>query len=142
MTTIAQLPNKQFILTYEFFGAPEASFAVYYRLSADPLAFNSAPGQVLRATDGTIPTSSPYVVWSPFGGANGTIAVSSNSNREIFLNTGLAAGGSRWVKTTTPASASYSRSLRVMPNSTELMILGAGVLSGSNNWVNASIIAL
>ncbi|EIN08269.1 BNR/Asp-box repeat protein [Punctularia strigosozonata HHB-11173 SS5] len=142
MTTIAKLPNKQFILTYEFFGAPEASFAVYYRLSADPFAFNSAPGQVVRATDGTVPTSSPYVVWSPVGGPNGTIAVSANSNTEIFLNTGLAANGSHWIKTSTPASRSYTRHLRVMPNSTELMIVGAGVLSGSNNWVNASVIAL
>ncbi|GAW07264.1 glycoside hydrolase family 93 protein [Lentinula edodes] len=75
MTTVALLPNGSYIMTYEFFGAPEASFAVYYRISDDPTAFDLAPGQVLRATDGTIPTSSPYITWSSVGGANGILAM-------------------------------------------------------------------
>ncbi|KAJ3815192.1 hypothetical protein F5876DRAFT_72215 [Lentinula aff. lateritia] len=61
MATVALLPNSSYIMTYEFFGAPAASFAAYYRISDDPTAFDWVPGQVLFATAGTIPTSSPYI---------------------------------------------------------------------------------
>jgi hypothetical protein len=142
MTTIASLPNGKWIVTYEFGGAPEVNYAVYYRIADDPLSFNSAPGQVLRATDGTVPDASPYVVWTPFGGPNGTIVVSAASNSEVFLNTGLAANGSSWLKTPTPATAAYSRNLAVMPNSREIFILGAGAFQGVGNYVNASVMAL
>jgi hypothetical protein len=142
MTTVASLPNGKWIVTYEFGGAPEVNYAVYYRIANDPLSFNSAPGQVLRATDGTVPDASPYVVWTPFGGPNGTIVVSAASNSEVFLNTGLAANGSSWIKTKTPATAAYSRNLAVMPNSREIFILGAGVYQGVGNYVNASVMAL
>ncbi|KAJ3975675.1 BNR/Asp-box repeat protein [Lentinula raphanica] len=140
MTTVALLPNGSYIMTYEFFGAPEASFAVYYRVSDDPTTFDSAPGQVLRATDGTIPTSSPFIVWSPVGGANGILAVSANSDSAVFLNQCLGAPNA-WTRVTTPESASYSRNLRVMPDGT-LLITGAGVLSGSDNSVTTSSIDL
>ncbi|KIK68561.1 glycoside hydrolase family 93 protein [Collybiopsis luxurians FD-317 M1] len=140
MTTVALLPNGQYIMSYEFFGAPEAAFAVYYRISSDPTKFNSAVGQVLRATDGTVPTSSPYTVWSPVGGANGTIAVSANSDSAVFLNKCLGASHA-WTRVATPESASYSRNLRVLPGGI-LLITGAGVLSGTANSVTTSSIDL
>ncbi|KAJ3848561.1 BNR/Asp-box repeat protein [Lentinula lateritia] len=140
MTTVALLPNGSYIMTYEFFGAPEASFAVYYRISDDPTAFDSVPGQVLRATDGTIPTSSPYITWSSVGGANGILAVSANSDSAVYLNQCLGAPNA-WTRVSTPESASYSRNLRVLPDG-QLLITGAGVLSGTDNSVTASSIDL
>lgn len=68
MTTVVQLANGSYIMTYEFYGAVEADFAVYYRINDNPLDFNNSPGQALISIDGTVPVSSPYVVWTPSGG--------------------------------------------------------------------------
>jgi hypothetical protein len=142
MTTIAPLPNGQWIMTYEYGGGPNpknAGYPVYYRISSSPLTFNSAPGQILNA-GGTVPTSSPYVVWSPSGGVNGTIAVSANSSPEIFVNTKLGDPNS-WVMYNTPQWGSYSRELRVMDNPDYLLIVSAGYL-GTNNYVTDSVMKL
>jgi hypothetical protein len=142
MTTIAQLPNGQYILTYEFYGAPEASFAVYYRLSSDPTKFSSATGRVIKTTNGKIPTGSPYVVWTPAGGQNGTIVVSSGCCSPVYTNTALGAPGSPWTEVKTPEGTSYTRSLRVMPNNKHIMLLGGGVLNGSNNKVTVTVMQI
>ncbi|KAF9078796.1 BNR/Asp-box repeat protein [Rhodocollybia butyracea] len=136
MTTVTLMPNGSYIMTYEFFGAPEAAFAAYYRISDDPTKFDSAPGQVIRATDGTVPTSSPYITWSPVGGPNGTLAVNAASDTDVYLNRCLGAPNS-WTRVSTPESASYTRNLRVLPDGT-LLITGGGVLSGSDNSVTTS----
>ena len=139
MTTVAELPSGQYVMTYEFYGAPEADFAVYYRMSDDPLNFNAAAGQVVRASDGVVPTSSPYVIWSPVGGPNGTIVVSSGNDEAIFLNRELGQSGA-WTRVDTPAGMSYTRSLRVLPAEQDILIVGGGVLSGSNNSVQVTVV--
>ncbi|KAG9228269.1 Sialidase [Amylocarpus encephaloides] len=137
MSTIAALPNGKWILTYEYGGGAGArGFPVYYRISSSPLTFNSAPGVLLSAS-GTVPTSSPYVVWSLAGGLNGTIAVSASSHTQIFVNTKLGAAGS-WVMYSTPQSGAYSRHMRVMDDPNYLLIMSAGYLGG-NNWVTDSV---
>ena len=123
MTTIAPLPNNKWIMTFEYGGA-SPSFRVFYKISSSPLTFDSVSPQVLSA-GGTVPTSSPYVVWSSAGGANGTIVFSANSNTQIFINTKLGDPNS-WVEYSTPQSGAYSRHLRVMDNLDWLLILSAG----------------
>ncbi|KAK8189645.1 BNR/Asp-box repeat protein [Phyllosticta paracitricarpa] len=127
MTTVAKLPSGNYILTYEFFGAREAPFAVYYRVSRDPLNFNATEGRVLRASDGTIPTSSPYVVWTSAGGPSGTIVVSAGDCSDLFINTSPDASGP-WTKIPSPEPASYSRSLTVLSNPSKILVAGAGPL--------------
>ncbi|KAF2235926.1 glycoside hydrolase family 93 protein [Viridothelium virens] len=139
MTTVAQLPTGQYIMTYEFYGAPEADFAVYYRISENPLNFNNATGQVVRASDGVVPTSSPYIVWSEAGGPNGTIVVSSGNDEAIFLNQELG-NSANWTRVDTPAAQSYTRSLRVLPGQEQVLIVGGGVLNGANNSVQATTV--
>ena len=140
MTTVSELPNGQYIMTYEFGGAPEGAFAVYYRVSDSPLTFNEAEGLVIKATDGTVPFSSPYNVWTPVGGKNGTIVVNCGTLTEIFLNRDLGAPGSAWEKVQTPESVSYTRSLRVLEDPSKLLIMGGGVLGGTNNSVTVSVV--
>src|ERR1700753_431027 len=82
MTTIVHLPNGQYIITYETCGAP-GGCPVYFRLSSDPTKFNSAAEHSLKDQEGKQPSGSPYVVWSPAGGSNGTIVVSSGSHSEV-----------------------------------------------------------
>jgi len=148
MTTVAQLPNGSFIMTYEYGGGPHLSgtdyeFPVYYRINASPLDFNDSPGLPLIATDGTQPTSSPYVTWSPIGGPNGTIIVSSGTLTEVFTNQALGAE-EEWKSVPTPEGVSYTRHLRVFRWIPEhLLIIGAGHLPPStDNRVTVSVIDL
>lgn len=142
MTTISLLPNGKYFLTYEFYGAIEADFAVYYRISDSPLTFDSAPGQVLRPINGSVPTSSPYNVWTSAGNKeNGTIVVSSASQGSVFLNTQLGAPDA-WTVLATPEEASYSGSLKVLKNPERVLVLRAGPLGGSNNTVTDGVIVI
>lgn len=138
MTTIAKLPNDKYILTYEWVNPPSGSGQpVHFRLASNPLEFNSAPNFALVSQDGTIPNGSPYVVWTPAGGVNGTIVVSSGSRSEVFINRGLADPGTPWIKVSTPSPIQYTRSLLVMADPRYILIVGGGRLSGANNTVTA-----
>ncbi|KAK7745882.1 hypothetical protein SLS53_002600 [Cytospora paraplurivora] len=137
MATVAELPTGDFILAYEwghnFSGS--YSFAVTYRISADPLGFNSSePTVLVAANTGTEPKGSPYVVWSGgVGGENGTIVVTSGGLSTVFTNTFLG-DGEQWYEYETPEPTSYSRSLRVFAeDQTKLLINGGGVLNGDNS---------
>lgn len=138
MTTVSLLPDGNYILTYEFYGAVEADFAVYYRLSKNPLKFQEAPAYVIRSTDETVPVGSPYNVWTPAGGKNGTIVVSCGTLSEVFINRDLARPGSAWEKVSTPEGVSYTRSLLVENDEKTVLIVGGGRLNGANNRVSAS----
>ncbi|KAJ6464685.1 hypothetical protein C8R47DRAFT_1224750 [Mycena vitilis] len=142
MTTIAQLPNGQFIMTYEFGGAPEADFAAYFRIASSPLAFNSATGRVIRAITGELPKSSPNVAWTAHGGVNGTIIVSANSHTGVFVNTVLAAPGSSWTYVATNATSSYTREVRILPTNSQILLTGGGTLGGTENSVTGTILQL
>ncbi|KAL1753859.1 glycoside hydrolase family 93 protein [Schizophyllum commune] len=129
MPIIAALPNGQFIYTYEWYGAPEGGFAVYYKLSDDP--------------DNTHPTGSPTVTWTPYPeGSNGTIVVSGSNYKGVFLNTQLGAPGSNWEYRDTASPNQYTRFVMAMPEAGQIMIAGGGVLNGENNDVSVSVIQL
>ena len=139
MPVISQLPLGNWIYTYEFYGAVEADFAVYYKISNDPLNFNASVGRPIIASDGTIPVSSPYNVWTPVGGPLGTIVVSDGTHPEVFVSHDLA-NGAYWTKVPTPEGVSYTRNLRVLPDESKILITGGGVLGGENNSVTTSSI--
>jgi len=132
-------------MTYEFGGGPGFgdvySFPAYYRINDSPLHFIDSVGYPIIA-NGTHPQSSPYVVWTPVGGPFGTIAVSTGTYSQIFVNRGLGAVD-KWEEVATPESISYSRHLRVMPDPSHLLIIGAGLLPPSdNNTVTDSVMDL
>lgn len=125
MATVAQLPDGQYIMTYEYGGDP--GFAVYYRIGPDPTALASVPDTALVSSDGVVLKSSPYVTWSSYGGSNGTLVVNSYSNGQVFVNRDLGDAGSwRTVETTQPQA--YSRSLLVLQDARQVLICGAGML--------------
>ncbi|CBX91309.1 hypothetical protein IAQ61_010672 [Plenodomus lingam] len=130
MPTVAKLPNGKFIMTYEYGGGPAITtsyqFPVYYKIVSDPEKFGDATGISLVATDGSIPTGSPYVVWSSVGGVNGTIIASAHNSMAVYINKGLGEGP--WIKKDTPAATAYTRHLRVLTDPSYLMIMGAGQL--------------
>ena len=131
MPIITKLPDGRWMMTYENGGAPEGNFAVYYKFSNDPENWGDKPTQVLRTTDGVVPTSSPFVTWIPSGGPQGTIVVSAYSSSDLFLNT---SGGTQdtWTRVPTQVGGGYSRSLTAMPDGRTVFIMNAGVLNGNN----------
>jgi hypothetical protein len=140
MTTIAQLPNGQYILAFEFCGAPQGGCPVHYKLASDPTKFNSAPAHLLKSADGKGMNGSPYVVWTPAGGKDGTIVISSGGASEVFINRHLGSPGTSWAKIGTSAPRSYTRSLMVMKDEKKILIAGGGVLNGKDNKVTATIL--
>ncbi|EOA86605.1 hypothetical protein ACJQWK_08936 [Exserohilum turcicum] len=143
MPTVAQLPNGKYIMTYEYGGGPAIpssyQFPVYYKIVDDPEKFGAATGISLKATDGTIPTGSPYVVWTPAGGDNGMIIVNAYSGSQVFVNKGLGQGD--WVKIDTPQPNAYTRDLRVLSDTSKLLIMGGGKLPPSTtNAISASVV--
>ncbi|KAI5928088.1 Sialidase [Camillea tinctor] len=152
MPTLALLPNGQYIYVYEYGGGPDPTgastgyrFPVYYRLSADPEDFASAAhhGIASKSSAGatTVPNGSPYVVWSPAGGDNGTIVVSSGCCSQVFVNRALGAEDA-WETVDTPEAASYTRSLHVFQEDPGyVLIAGGGRLPPSTtNKVTISVI--
>ncbi|KAE8361171.1 hypothetical protein BDV27DRAFT_31353 [Aspergillus caelatus] len=144
MPVVTKLPTGEFIMTYEYgsyFGTSDYSFPVYYRISADPENFLAAPHQKLVVSSGTQPTGSPYNVWTPFGGDNGTLVVSCGNLGSVFVNQALGEG--EWTEISTPESASYTRSLRILQEKENYLLLnGGGVLQGESNKVTVSVMDL
>ncbi|KAH8661479.1 glycoside hydrolase family 93 protein [Tricladium varicosporioides] len=149
MTTVTQLPNGKYMMTYEYGGGPLKSgstsyqFPVNYRISDDPLNFNAAADVALISSDGTQPTGSPYITWSPVGGVNGTIIVSAHSNSQVFINKALGDANS-WKTVKTPQPNAYTRHIRVLKqNTNHLLIMGGGQLPPSTtNKISLSVIDL
>jgi hypothetical protein len=133
MPTVAKLPNGNYVMTYEYGGSPSGNFAVYYKISADPEAFNSVTGIPLQATDGTIPTSTPYITWLPTGGPNGTLVVSAYSTSDLFLNTQNGAANT-WTRISSNVAGGYSRGMVPLSDGHSLLVLSGG--SGGSNLSN------
>ena len=139
MAVVAKVPAEQWILTYENGGAPipgvpaaNYSFPAYYRVSDSPLTFNSAEGLPISTPDGTHPQGSPYCVWSPAGGPNGSIIVSTGTHSEVFVNQAVG-DVAAWEKLATEERVSYSRSLRLDHRGRRMLLAGAGLLPPSKN---------
>ncbi|MFH8655191.1 RICIN domain-containing protein [Streptomyces afghaniensis] len=130
MPTVAKLPNGKYVMSYEYGGAPEGNFSVYYKISSDPEAFGSVTGIPLRTTDGVVPQSAPYMTWLPTGGANGTLVVSANSAEDLFINTQNGAANT-WTRINANLTGGYSRGMTSLPDGHSLLILSAG-RGGSN----------
>jgi len=148
MFTVTHLPNGNYMATYEFGGGATVNntniyeFPVYYKINANPLNFGNSTGYPIVTQDGAQPLGSPYIVWSPVGGRNGTIVVSSGCCSPVYTNKKLGDVNS-WYSLETDARVSYSRSLRVLPDPTKLLITGAGLLPPSNNtYVSADVIEI
>ncbi|KAF6827891.1 bnr asp-box repeat domain protein [Colletotrichum plurivorum] len=140
MPAITKLPNDDYIYAYEVCGTDGCR--VHYRLTADPHNILAAPGISLVSDRGTRPVSSPYVVWSPLGGENGTIVLSAGSQSNIFVNQKLG-DASAWVEYAVPQPNAYSRSLELLADGKSLAIIGAGRLPpSSTNQVSISVVDL
>ncbi|KAJ6100310.1 Neuraminidase, partial [Penicillium canescens] len=141
MTVISYIPSlEKWILVHEFPGGDSwsgAGYPVYYRLSGSPFYFRFAYGYPI-VVDGIQPSWSPYVVWSPVGGVNGTIVVSDADHGSIFTNRANNQPD-QWEIHATPQPAAYSRSLHVFAKHPDhLMILDERCVWPSREFASLS----
>ena len=129
MTVVAYIPPiKKWIVVYELPRGNSSShgvnYPVHYRLADSPLDFRLSEGLPIVINNKIAPNASPYVVWSPVGGPNGTIVVSDADNSPVYTNR-FGGDVDAWEIHATPAGATYSRAIHVLggrPDS--LMIFG------------------
>jgi len=122
MMTVVNLPNGRYAMTYEDCKNgydPDQACSVYFKTSPDGLDWSPASGlgSLVATSDGRHLLHTPYLAWSPLGGANGTLLVSGQrvvsgndgaltvlpeSGRVLFANTNLGSGA--WTETTAPVT--------------------------------------
>jgi hypothetical protein len=76
MAIIDRLPNGKYIMVFEIVGVE--GIPIHYKLSDDGLNFGDPAdlGKRIMNKEGHFLRSTPYVIWTPFGGEKGTIMVS------------------------------------------------------------------
>ena len=129
MTVVEYIPPiKKWILVHEFPIGNSSSYGsnypVYYVMADSPLEFGQEKGRPIVISNTSVPNASPYVVWSPIGGPNGTIVVSDADRRQVYTN---RFGGAldKWEEHATPAGAVYSRAIQIFKHHPDhLMIYG------------------
>ena len=128
MPVVSKLGNGQYFMTYEVVG--QTGNPVRFRYSSDgdnwgdPLDI----GTPISTANGTFPGSTPFNVWTPNGGPNGTIYVSSKFTNnpssprggDFFVNYNYGQG--TWYKVQQPnayantTGSGYSRSMVLSPD--------------------------
>ncbi|MBR7741779.1 ricin-type beta-trefoil lectin domain protein [Phycicoccus sp. BSK3Z-2] len=122
MQTFAELPNGEFVMTYEMCRDatdPDDACEVYLKRSADGLNWGPLGdrGTLVRTTDDRELLHTPYVAWVPGGGPDGTLMVSgqrvvsgptgnktvlAESGSVLFVNRAL--GNGPWTEAETPVT--------------------------------------
>lgn len=120
MQTFADLPNGKVVMSYEMCrDATNADHAceVYVKFSDDGMDWSPAddPGTLVQTTDKRELLHTPYISWTPSGGANGTLLLSgqrvvagptgnktvqTESGTVLFANTSLGQGP--WTEISSP----------------------------------------
>lgn len=105
---------------------------MYYKIAQHPLSFAQSTAYPLRPNNGDpVPYSSPYVIWTPYGGPNGTVVVSSGTSSNLYLNYQYGHGAWSVIQTVSPAS--YSRSIALSADTSVVFLAGAGPLEGKGS---------
>jgi len=102
-----------------------SNYPVYYVTADSPLDFRLSKGQPIVVDKKIVPNASPYVVWSPLGGPNGTIVVSDADRSQVWTN---RAGGDvdAWEEHATPAGAVYSRAIQILKKHPDHLLIYGG----------------
>jgi hypothetical protein len=117
MTVVEYIPPlKKWILVHELpignSSSHGVNYPVYYVMADSPLEFAKEEGRPIVINNTTAPNASPYVVWSPLGGPNGTIIVSDADRPQVYTNS-FGGDPDKWEEHGTPAGAVYSRAIQI-----------------------------
>jgi hypothetical protein len=130
MTVVAFIPPlKKWILVHELPVGNSSShgvnYPVYYVMADSPLEFGKEKGRPIVINNTTAPNASPYVVWSPLGGPNGTIVVSDADRGQVYTNS-FGGDVDKWEEHATPAGAVYSRAIQIFKNYPNRLLIYGG----------------
>ena len=141
MATIAKMGDGKYIMTFEYCGTRSCN--IYYKISTNPTSWNNLGSTQLIAKDGTVPFSSPFVIWTPVGAqsgssgvktTNGTVVVNAYNDGSLYVNK-FNGAPDQWTRISTSSPGQYSRSLAVGFNPKDIVIVGGGALGGRSNSV-------
>jgi hypothetical protein len=108
MAVTQKLPNGQYVMSYEWVNNTYPNPA-RIRFSTDGINWGDPTnwGTAVQASNGSFMGSTPYLLWMPYGGPQGTLMVSGrsvgdspNTDREIFMNFDMGVGP--WVARPAP----------------------------------------
>ncbi|GAB1317103.1 hypothetical protein MFIFM68171_07313 [Madurella fahalii] len=120
-----------------------SNYPVHYRLADKPTEFDSAESIPIVIGGTFAPNASPYVVWSPVGGPNGTIVVSDADHSEVYTN---RRGGDpdAWEIHPTGQPPAYSRALHVFEKHPDkLAVIGGATFDdGGPDSLSLSVLSL
>ena len=100
MAVTQKLPSGQYVMSYEWVNNHYPNPA-RIRFSSDGINWGDPTdyGIAVQASNGSFVGSTPYLLWLPSGGPQGTLAVcgrsvgdSPNTDREMFVNYNMGAG--------------------------------------------------
>ncbi|MEK7391790.1 MAG: hypothetical protein AAB214_04410 [Fibrobacterota bacterium] len=126
MVTVAQMPNGNYIMTYEIIGTPEGSS---FKTTSNIDNWNATNKGTVFDPKG----SSPYCI-----NMNGTIVIASAGSGSLYTNANNAVGN--WTMLNSPVGAAYSRAL-VPLNNGRIFVIGAGWNGSGLNSVTYADIA-
>lgn len=130
MTNIAHIePIDKWILVHETPIGNSSSYGVnypvHYVIADTPLEFGQNPDIPLVVDNTTAPNASPYVVWTPYGGPNGTLVVSDADNRGVFTNQ-FGGDPAQWQLHATPEGNVYSRAVQILRGRPDHLLIYGG----------------
>jgi hypothetical protein len=151
MTVVAFIPPlKKWILVHELpignSSSHGVNYPVYYVMADSPLEFGKEKGRPIVINNTTAPNASPYVVWSPLGGPNGTIVVSDADRPQVYTNR-YGGAEDKWEEHGTPAGAVYSRAIQIFSKYPDKLLLYGGetfdnMRAGLHTPFSATVVSL
>jgi hypothetical protein len=129
MPVVCRLPDGRYFMIYEVVGLPDVP--VYFRYSDDGLNWGNYKELGTKITDekGNFMSGTPYAIWIPQGGSNGTLIASAKSvningqavGNGFMINHNLGEGHWTFVPTAItydpkPHSGGYSQAMTPMNN--------------------------
>lgn len=114
MPVVARMGNGNYVMSWECIcnGTQYTS----YKMTQDPETWNASnAGTKIPGSGGT-----PYIVWTPSGGANGMLIAVSNSSNNLFINKSYGVSGSSWTQVPAALGKGYSRCIVVLQDKNTL----------------------
>lgn len=135
MTTVAySAVSKKYVLTFEYCNNPSTGGCpVYYKTATDPLAFGPEPVQPLVPNASQNPQGSPFVIWTPEPGkeGSGVFIATGSSREEVFVNSD-AVDPNGWKPVNVGQWSAYSRELKIIDTPADSPAKGAKKLMLTN----------
>lgn len=147
MIVTAHLPNGKYIMVYEVVGVENNP--IYYRFSNDGENWGDASDLGKRIVDSInnfFMSGTPYIIWTPAGGENGTLVVTAKATIKngkmfgggIMINNNLGNGSWKYMPTIIQYNAElhaggYSRSMVGTDKGKEILLLTPAPAEGNRS---------